>query len=146
MKKLIISVISMISLADIGYTQDAPSNKIPKEVSQSFESSFNNASDIEWERHLDIYEVDFDLNKRDYTVWYNPEGGIVKQKNDITISELPLAVTSVLENSYRAHRVSDVQIIIEGESISYKLELDSWTNELELIIDKNGKIISQWED
>lgn len=150
MKKniLIVTAISLF-MANSVFGQDIPHHQVPSVILNNFKSDFPKASDIEWEKEGDLYKVDFEIGwNTDHEIWYEASGDVVKHKEDISKSELPKAVSDRIHTDFDGYSIDDLKRITtasESETI-YFLELNSFTQDWEVTIDSNGKVLNQIAD
>lgn len=123
MKKLILN--SIAGLATFAAcSQDIPATEVPSVVVNAFNSSFKNATDVEWEKKNNLYEVDFDINRTDFTALIDPKGTLVMQKQDLNIRSLPAAVKSAVNAKYKGYRIDDADLLQKAGKRYYQLELE----------------------
>lgn len=125
----------------LSYSQDLVPDEVPSIVLNSFNKSFPRAVEVEWQKKGELFNVEFDLKKRDHEVWLKKDGEIVKHEQEIKARELPEAVSTSIQEQFRGYRIEDVEKVEEGRQVSYKMELETITDEQKLVFDKNGKII-----
>lgn len=127
--------------------QDIPHSHVPSVIVNKFSAQFPKARDIDWEQKGELYNVEFELGRNvDHEIWYDKNGQIVKHKEEINKSSLPAGVTSTLQRDFKGYRVDDIEKITEGTAVTYKMELDSFTKDWNIIMDARGKILQQNAD
>src|SRR5690554_4177739 len=144
MKKSVICLFSlMIVGAGTAFAQDIPHSEVPAAVMKSFNEKFPKASDVEWERHGDSYEVDFDMGLfNDHDAWFDASGNITRHKEEISKSDLPKAVANAISAQYPEFRIDDVDKITEGGKVSYKVELEKGQEDRKVYFSEDGTIIN----
>lgn len=126
--------------------QDIPQNQVPSVIVNKFSTQFPKAKDIDWEQKGELDNVEFELGRNvDHEIWYDKNGQIVKHKEDINKNSLPAGVRSTLQRDFKGYRVDDIEKITEGTAV-YKMELDSFTKDWNIIMDAQGKILQQNAD
>ncbi|NRF37849.1 PepSY-like domain-containing protein [Pedobacter foliorum] len=140
-KKLLLAICLLIS--GLTYAQDLLVSEVPPTVLNSFNKSFPKATRVEWERKGDLYNVEFDVARRDNEVWLNDKGAIVKHKKELRSSELPAAVFNTLKQSYKGFRIDDVDRYEEAKKFYYKVELKKLLEERKVVLDQSGKVINK---
>lgn len=138
-----ILLMTAASISLISCSQDIPASKIPSVVQNTLQSKFANAVDIEWEKHDNLYEAEFDMNNTDYKAHIDDSGKLVAYKWDIKTTELPEAVTSVIGREHNDYDIDDADKL-EKDGISYyQVELDaSGKKDKHLVFTADGKIAS----
>ena len=90
----------------------------------------------------DLYNVDFEIEWfTDYEAWFNASGKLVKQTQEISKSDLPKAVINSIKTQYKEYRIEDAKKIIENGVETYKVELEKWDEDFDVIYSKNGNLI-----
>lgn len=130
------------------FAQDINQSQVPSIVVNNFQQKFSKAYDIEWEKEVAYYKVEFELgaNGRDHEVWYDAKGNMVKHKEKISKSELPKSVHAKIGSEFNGYRVDDTKKITEGSNVVYSVELKSSSSEWKVVFDKDGNIISKLPD
>ena len=138
--------IQLVALMVLGtgtiFAQDIPSSQVPSVIVNNFKKEFTKANDVEWERQGDLYNVDFEIGWfTDYEAWYNASGKLVKHTQEISKSDLPKAVINAIKTQYKEYSIDDVKKIIEDGVETYKVELEKWDEDFDVIYSKNGNLI-----
>ncbi len=124
------------------FAQDIPKSQVPSVIVNNFKKEFTKANDVEWERQGDLYNVDFEIGWfTDYEAWYNASGKLVKHTQEISKSDLPKAVINAIKTQYKEYSIDDVKKIIEDGVETYKVELEKWDEDFDVIYSKNGNLI-----
>ncbi|SHJ47753.1 PepSY-like domain-containing protein [Pseudozobellia thermophila] len=147
MKKQIL-YIAALGLFTFSNAQDLYPNQVPSVILNEFNSRFPNASDVEWEMKGALYNVEFETGwDRDHEVWYDPEGKIVRQKDEITAKELPEAVSQTIKTKFKGYRIDDVERISDKGETVYKVEVNSLLkDDWDLVLNDKGELLSQTPD
>jgi hypothetical protein len=134
-------------MANPAFSQDLEQSQVPSIIVNNFEKSFPNAKDTEWEMEDGLYTVDFETDaKKDHEVWFNPSGELVKHKQEIAKEDLPDPVLSKINSEFNGYKIDDVKKIVEGTNITYKIELGTLLEELEITMSAEGEILDKKED
>ena len=137
---------SLVVLLFIGFTvnaQDMASSEVPTAIQSQFKKAYKNATDIEWEKKLDNYQVEFEIDRMDYEVWYAANGKQVKLEKEIKPNELPTAIKSAIKKKYSDYSIDDCELREENGNVIYLLELEKWFDEIEVIYDANAKLLKE---
>ncbi|CAZ96779.1 PepSY-like domain-containing protein [Zobellia galactanivorans] len=147
MKKQILFLAALGTLS-FSQAQDLPKSQVPSVILNQFNSQYPKATDVEWEMDGKLYNVEFETGwNTEHDVWYNAEGKMVKQKEEIASKELPQAVHKTIETNFQGYSTDDVERITDEGKIFYKMELNSLLKQdWEVVFDANGNILSQIED
>lgn len=149
MKKLVAASMSLICIGlTKSYAQDIKQSDVPSVVVNSFEKAFPKAMDVEWELKGDLYKVEFETGatERDHSAWYSKTGELKKHKEDITKNELPKAVLAKIAKDYSGFTVDDCDKYTADGKSTYKVELDSATQEWKITFDANGVELKKVND
>lgn len=138
--------IQLVALMVLGtgtiFAQDIPSSQVPSVIVNNFKKEFPKANDIEWEMQGDLYNVDFEIGWfTDYEAWFTASGKLVKQTQEISKSDIPKAVANAIKTQYKEYRIEDAKKIIEDGVETYKVELEKWDEDFDVIYSKNGNLI-----
>ena len=127
----------------VAIAQDIKPTDVPASVKSAFATEYAKASDVEWEKDMENYKVEFDLNKMDNEVWYNASGTVVKKEQDITEAELPQAVRDAVKAGYADYTLDDIEKVWQNNATSYEVELEKASEDKYLTFDANGKVIAE---
>lgn len=140
-QRLLLAVFLLFSV--LTYAQDIPVSSVPAVVMNSFTKAFPNAVKVEWEMKGELYNAEFDVDRRDHEVWLNSNGAIVKHKQEIKSRELPAVVSANLKKNYKGFWVDDVDKYEVGKQFFYKIELKTLTQEKNVVLDSKGTIVNK---
>lgn len=147
MKNILITLTTVFAFTVVAHTQDIDQNQVPSVILNNFKKQFPKAYDIEWEKKLNTYEVEFENEKsKDHEIVYNFSGEIIKQKIEISAKELNKAIRNTLRNEFSDCIISEVEMIEEKGQKKYKIELKSIFKEWDVVVNENGEILSRKED
>lgn len=124
------------------FAQDIPESQVPSVIVNSFKKEFPKASDVEWERQGDQYNVDFEIGWfTDYEAWFTASGKLIRYTEDISEGDLPKTVKHAIKNQYKGYRIEDAKKIIENGVETYSVEIEKGNDERDLVFSTNGKLI-----
>ncbi|MBK0371116.1 PepSY-like domain-containing protein [Flavobacterium agrisoli] len=149
MKRLILlSALSLYFLSNALYAQDVPQSQVPSVVVNVFQQNFQKAYDIEWEMDGDRYKIAFETGilGNDHEAWYTSTGKLVKHVEEISKSDLPASVLKNIQTTYNGYQIDDIEKITEGLTVTYKMELESFTQDWKIVCNSNGKTIRKIAD
>ena len=145
MKKLLIGLAVVVSTGGSVMAQKAPRG-VPAVVVNAFQQQFPKARQVEWERERDgNFEVEFNvgLTGRDQKVLISPDGSVLVHEEELSSSSLPDTIKNQLKTEFDGYRVDDVKKFNRAGKITYEVDLDSRTGDLEVLFDANGKILKE---
>lgn len=127
--------------------QDMNANDVPSDIRTSFEQTYPNAKDVEWEMEGDSFKVEFEIAREDHEIWYTSEGNTSKMEQEISENDLPNAVKSVIAGNYEGYTIDSVEMIEENGSTTYEVELEKrGDDDKEVVCDADGTVLSEMND
>ncbi len=141
------AIIALLS-TNLSVAQDISPGQVPSVVLNKFTREYPKARDVEWEKEATTYKVEFELGWNiDHEIRYNSTGEITMHSHDISEKDLPEAVLQTLNTEFNDYRVDDVKRIASGAEVVFSMELNSLLqSDLKVVIDQNGKVVSQLQD
>ncbi|MFV0572370.1 MAG: PepSY-like domain-containing protein [Xanthomarina gelatinilytica] len=137
--------IMMLVLAITGsvVAQDMNPDQVPSVILNSFKKDFPKASDIEWERQGNQYQVEFKIGFfSDFEAWYDTSGKLIRYSEDLWKRDLPDAVKATIKRDYPGYHIDDAKKLVENNTVSYWLEIEKGRQEHKLLLNANGNLIS----
>lgn len=145
-KNLKLAMIALLGTAAVS-AQDMKVDDVPSDLRNTFEQAHPDAKDVEWEKEGDSYKVEFEINREDHEIWYTADGNTSKTEKEISESDLPQAIKSVISNNYADYKIDSIEMTEEGGSASYVVELEKgWNDEKNIVFAADGKIVSEIDD
>ncbi|MBW8686800.1 PepSY-like domain-containing protein [Chitinophaga rhizophila] len=136
MKHLILLIILGTSITV--YAQKSPEAiNVPAAVSRNFQQQFPGAADVKWKLKDNQYKAAF--HKHD--VWYDANGKLIKQKEDIKNTDLPTAIKQTVEREFTGYTIKDADKHTNDGAITYKLELKKETEERKVTFSPDGRVL-----
>src|SRR5690606_6284777 len=129
------------------FAQDINPSEVPSVVANSFKKEFPKASDIDWELDGDNYNVDFEIGWGiDHEIWYDAAGKMIKHEEEISKGDLPKEVTSKISTDFKDLRIDGAKKITEGMQVTYKVELENFTEEWKVFFSSTGEVLHRIND
>ena len=145
MKSLKVAALALFATVAVS-AQDLKSSEVPSNLISNFEKKFSNAQDVEWEKEMDFFKVEFDIYKKEQEIWYDASGKIFKMEKELNETELPQAIKSKISSSYASFKIDDIEMKEEDGKTTYEIELEDGRKEKTVIFDESGAVISEIED
>ena len=142
MSKLSYLIALLISFSFISCDSDITTSQVPSIVQNTFKSKFSQAKNVEWEFVNDIYEVSFEVDNVDHDALLDPSGNLLKYKHRIDGTAVPESIRTFLQQKYPKEKWDDAEYIVDGDTKYFQIELDGFFTDKKLIVDSNGKILS----
>lgn len=145
MKSLKVAALALFATATLS-AQDLKVSEVPSELTSNFEKEYLNATDIEWEKEMDYFKVEFDVDRMEHEIWYDASGKMMKMEKEMNETDLPQAVKSKISSSYTSFKIDDIEMNKKNDKITYKVELEDGSNEKTVIFDESGSVINEFKD
>lgn len=139
MKNIIILVVSiLLSASTIHATQ------VPDPVKTAFQQKFPTAKKVKWVKEKNSeYEASFILADKEVSALYFHDGKLKEVETEIPVSELPKAVTDVLNKKHPKAKIEEAAKIERSDnSIVYEAELKIGGKKTDLLFDENGNAVN----
>ncbi|MGJ8594155.1 MAG: PepSY-like domain-containing protein [Aquaticitalea sp.] len=147
MKNLKITALALFATVAMN-AQDLKMTDVPSALTTSFQKTYTNVTDVEWEMEGENYKVEFeDANKMEHEIWYTKDGSIVKTEMEISKSQLPSEITKSIGSNYSGYKIDSIEMTEMGNKKTYEVELEKgWSTERTVVFDAAGKVLSDIED
>lgn len=136
----------LLLVTTIGHAQDINVSDVPSAVRNAFSQESTNATDVEWERDMENYKVEFEVNRMDHEIWFDAAGKIIKKEKDITEAELPQVVKNTITSKYNGYRIDDIEMTWLNNTTRFEVELEKGREELKVTFDDKGMVIDERKD
>lgn len=123
--------------------------QVPPAIAEAFTKAFPNAMDVEWKAAGTQYKVEFEtgLFFTDHEVWYDASGKLLRHEEEVSGSDLPVAVTNSIKAEFPGYGVDDVERITLEGVVSYTVELkQKGQPEWKVAYDPTGKQLQKMMD
>lgn len=136
----------LLFVSTFAIAQDLKPSEVPETVKNIFLIDYAKATDVEWERDMMNYKVEFDLGRMEQEIWYTASGEVIKKEQDITEADLPQAIRDAIKTKYSGYRVDDVEMIWQDSTTTYEVELEKGKEEWKVTYNANGEILQERRD
>jgi hypothetical protein len=110
---------------------------------QNFRQHFPNARDVEWETNNEIFEVEFEIQSRDFKAYYDKDGNLLLYVQDIHTRDLPSVVRNTATVEFPRYRIDDVDRIVKGTQTFYKIEMELRDHDVTVYVASNGALLDR---
>ncbi|MEH6681803.1 MAG: PepSY-like domain-containing protein [Sediminicola sp.] len=141
--KIIVTSMLLMALSLKVQAQDLNRNEVPKQLLSAFESDHSNATDVEWEKEVDNYKVEFEENHLDVDIWYGTDGKVLKMEQEVREQDLPQAIRETISKTYAPHRFDEGELHRENGKDTYKVELEDGDQEKTVYFTANGNVVKE---
>lgn len=126
--------------------QDINEAEVPTAVKNAFNKEYSNVNNVEWEKEMENYNVEFDSNRMENEIWYNASGNVLKKESDIAEADLPSSVSKAIKSKYAEYRIDGIEKVWQNNATTYEVELENGNAELHVTFDENAKVVSERKD
>jgi hypothetical protein len=123
MKLLIITLATLLSIFTT--TAKATEEKVSPVVLQSFNQSFENASEVTWTVTSQYYKAEFEYNDQYVTAYYDGTGNMIALTRNITSVQLPITLQASLKKDYQSMWITDLFEVNDDQGTSYYVTLEN---------------------
>ena len=141
MKSLLAFAFCIVSFATISCSQKITEKELPAPVKTTFSKAYDKPGKVKWNKEgKNEYEASFILNGKDISVVYSDDGVLQETETEISVAELPAAVTDYVTKNYKNTKIGEAAKIIKKDgSVVYEAEV----NKKDLLFDVSGKLLSK---
>lgn len=141
-------IIASVGIALCSCAQNINPSQAPAVVVNAFQQQYPKATDVEWEKKGENYEVEFEVGvaDKDHTMLIDPSGKIISHKQDIYKSELPTAVLNALSQQFPEYKIDDVEKIEAAGVTKFKMEVKKKPEEWKVVFSPDGKLLEKIAD
>ena len=107
---------------------------------ESFNSSFKNATEVNWTITATYAKADFAMNGQYVAAYYDITGKLIALTRNISSLQLPITLQASLKNSYENYWISDLFEVANDEGTYYYVTLENSDTKVVL----KGSANSEW--
>ena len=145
MKALTISL--LIALFIISQSCGVALKNVPTKVKTAFSKSYPDAKCVVWEKDNETeWEVAYKIAGKEYSSVISNEGAWKQTEQEIKESDIPAQVKQTIDREFMGYEVDEIEKVETANGEFYEFELEKGKTEIEVIIDKNGKVINKKKD
>lgn len=122
MKHLVLALALSFSFLGHAFAEEG---KIDKNVLESFNSAFKNATDVNWVVTDHYYKANFQLNGQYISAFYNADGRMIAATRNVSLYQLPLSLQLSIRKDYADFWISDLFELNNEDGISYFITLEN---------------------
>jgi hypothetical protein len=123
MKRFLITLTVLFSL--ISMSSFASDSKVDSRVLKSFETSFKNATEVDWTVTNNFYKAKFSLNGQYVAAYFDASGNMMAITRNISSTQLPIALQTNLKNNYEGLWISDLFEVANEEGTTYYVTVEN---------------------
>lgn len=116
--------------------------KVPAKVLDHFSRMEPEASDPVWTREAGVYQVDYYLDSRHTTTYYDTEGTWLETESEITVDELPNSILQTIQTKMGEYSIIDMELVNtkDGETL-YEIDFSKDDRTYDMLFGTDGKIL-----
>ncbi len=123
MKRFLITLTVLFSL--ISMSSFASDSKVDSRVLKSFQSSFKNATEVDWTVTNNFYKANFSLNGQYVAAYFDGSGNMMAITRNISSTQLPISLQTNLKNNYEGFWISDLFEVANEEGTTYYVTVEN---------------------
>ncbi len=141
---IVIAIFCLYTTAIMG--QKIKVDQVPKNVIAEFQKKFPKAEKSEWEMENADYEVNFKINKIEWSAKFDKAGKLLEAEQEIKVSELPQIVKQSIEKEFPGGKIDEAEkATLSDNKIVYEVEVKKSKKIFEVQISVDGKILKKEE-
>ena len=123
MKRFLITLTVLFSL--ISMSRFDSDSKVDSRVLKSFQSSFKNATEVDWTVTNNFYKANFSLNGQYVAAYFDGSGNMMAITRNISSTQLPISLQTNLKNNYEGFWISDLFEVANEEGTTYYVTVEN---------------------
>jgi Putative beta-lactamase-inhibitor-like, PepSY-like len=143
--KTIITLLFVALISTFTFAQKISDKEVPAMVGSSFKIKFPTATNAKWEKENGTeYEVNFKLEKVNYSAKFGSEGKWMETENGVAVSALPAAVAAALKTDFPGFKIEEAEKVESAENgICYEVKAEKGKEEYEVLLSADGKVLKK---
>ncbi len=140
MKTLIIGMSLLIAFSFSSCEQE----KVPEKVKSAFNQKYPGAKKVDWDmEEKNEWEAEFEMNEKEMSATFDQNGKWLETETEIEDEDIPAAVKETLKSQFKDYEVEEAEYLESPEAIGFEIKLEGDEEDMEVLIEKNGKILKQ---
>ena len=115
---------------------------VPQNVKGAFNTTFANASEVEWNLYEGKYKAKFNQNGQSQLAEFSSSGELISKGTEISKDQLPAPITDALRTSYANKEIDKAYKIEKGNETYYKVKFAGEPNKA-IMYSADGKLINE---
>jgi hypothetical protein len=142
MKKLILVCAAAAFISVNAFSQNA--KDLPAQVKTAFEKKFPGAQKVKWgAENKTEWEAEFVLNGKEYSANYNSDGTWMETEYEISVSEIPAAISATLTREFPGYKLGETEISETTKGKLYEFEVKTGKTEMEVVLKADGTLVKK---
>ena len=140
MKNFVSLIVGLSMISVSAFSQKTPPENVKKEFTKKYASAqsvkLGSEEKNEW-------EAEFKMDGKKMSASFNNSAEWIESETEIMEKELPVSVVNTLNKDFLGYRKGHIEIFENTEIKGFELGLKKGEKLIEVIIDKNGRIIKK---
>lgn len=116
----------------------------PENVKKEFTQKFADAKYVKWgSEETNEWEAEFKINGKEMSACFDDAGKWLETEAEVTIKELPAAVTNTLKNEFPEFKAKECSTIENREMKGFEIALKNKETEVTVIIGADGTVLKK---
>jgi hypothetical protein len=112
-----------VALTTMAFAKD--DEGVSKRTKESFNSSFNTATSVNWQQEKEFVKATFTLNNQVMCAFYDNEGNLLAITRNILSDQLPINLLTDLRKNYNNLWITDLFELAADGQTSYYITLEN---------------------
>ena len=118
--------------------------KVPEPLKVSLAKKFPTAKHVKWGKESkNEWEAEFRINGMEYSANYDINGKWLETESEINKKKLPENIKNTLQKKFGSYKADEAEISETDKGVFYEVKVENKKEELEIVFDKDGKVVSQ---
>ncbi|MBT2161282.1 PepSY-like domain-containing protein [Zobellia barbeyronii] len=145
MKKIkVLGAVLIAAVIGSGLYSFSTTEDVPQKVKDAFAKKFPAVKKVKWEKESDTeWEGEFKMKGTDFSANFLEDGTWQETEHEIKKKAIPANVKTTLDTEFLGYKIEEVEISETQEGSVYEFELEMGEEELEIVIDTNGKVVNK---
>jgi hypothetical protein len=117
---------------------------LPAKVKTAFDQKFPGAQKVKWSKEkANEWEAEFKLSGKEYSANYNADGSWMETEHEISVAEIPAAVTKTLGKEFPGYKLLETEISETAKEKLYEFEIKTSTSKMEVALKADGILVKK---
>ncbi len=117
MKKMLLTTLLLVSLITTALASGTKNVDI--RVLRSFDASYRDAKNVSWSLKQSFVQVDFELNGKKLSAYYQPDGELIATSEKISLDDLPVNAKRKFAKKYGSYTVKEALKFVTADEVAY---------------------------
>lgn len=145
MKKLkYVGAVVLAAAIGTGIYAFGSGEEAPQKVKEAFARKFPTVKKVKWENESNSeWEGEFRMKGTGYSANFQEDGTWLETEHGIKKKSVPATVKMTLDTEFSDYKIEEAELSETIEGSVYEFELETGEEEIAVVIDTDGKVISK---